>query len=99
MIGEGKYNINSIREIKVTKSYLGLSQAVRGCQDGEPILDCTTRLYIDTALNLCGCLPLNMRTDMNVSTVNEDKSLILINLHFSSLCVQKKSLSVFRESP
>ena len=66
LIGEGKYNINSIREIKVTKSYLGLRQSVRGCQDGEPILDCTTRLYIDTALNLCGCLPLSMRTDMKV---------------------------------
>ena len=79
MIGEGKYNINSIREIKVTKSYLGLSQAVRGCQDGEPILDCTTRLYIDTALNLCRCLPLSIRTDMNVRTVKEDNSLISDN--------------------
>ena len=46
----------------MTDSYLGLDQNIRGCQNEEPLQSCTTKVYTDTVLEECGCLPLNMRT-------------------------------------
>ena len=61
LIGEGEYNLNALKEITVTESYLGLHQAIRGCQNDEPIDNCTTRQYHNTILGKCGCLPINIR--------------------------------------
>ena len=64
--GEGQYNINELKEIKVTESYLGLEQHVKGCQNNEPIQNCSTRTYIDTLFKECGCLPFNVRLSEKV---------------------------------
>ena len=32
MEGEGEYNLNDVKEIVVTDSYLGLDKTIRGCQ-------------------------------------------------------------------
>ena len=64
--GEGEYNLNALKKIKVTDSYLDLNQDVRGCQNNVDILNCTTRNYIDTHLRKCGCLPFNLRQIHNV---------------------------------
>ena len=61
MTGEGEYNLNVLKEIMVTESYLGLDQNTRKCQKVQPLHNCTTRLYIDTTVQKCGCLPFNMR--------------------------------------
>ena len=61
LIGEGEYNLNDLKEIKVTDSYLGLDQEVRKCQNDEPLKNCTTRQYLDTLLRECGCLPITLR--------------------------------------
>ena len=58
MIGEGKYNLNALKEIKVTDSYLGLDKNVKGCQNEESLEECTTRQHMDTYLQQCGCLPI-----------------------------------------
>ena len=60
-IGEGEYNLFALKEIRVTESYLGLEKEKRGCQNLEPIDNCTTRQYHDTIIGECGCLPLNIR--------------------------------------
>ena len=57
LIGEGKYNLNAIKEIKVTDSYLGLDIEDRGCQNEEAVEECTTRQYIQNLRQKCGCLP------------------------------------------
>ena len=67
LIGEGKYNLNDVKEIKVTDSYLGMDMKYRGCQNEEPFEECTTRHYIDTTLLKCGCLALSLPTSKNVS--------------------------------
>ena len=62
LIGEGQYNLNDLKEIKVTDSYLGLDHDVRGCQQtNEPVLNCKTRKYMRSLLKKCYCLPFNMR--------------------------------------
>ena len=72
-IGEGEYNLNVLKEIKVTDSYLGLDQRERGCQNEEPPDTCTTRKYHKTILGKCGCLPVNIRL------FNEVFLLIIVN--------------------
>ena len=64
--GEGKYNLNAIKEIKVTDSFLGLDIEDKGCQNEEPIENCTTRQYIETLLHQCSCLPLKLTEAQNV---------------------------------
>ena len=61
LIGEGKYNLNAVKEIKVTESFLGLTKKIRECQNEEEIYECTTRYYKKTLLNHCGCLPLSLQ--------------------------------------
>ena len=63
LIGEGEYNLNVLKESIATDSYLGLDQNIRKCQNEESLYNCTTRKYIDTLLDQCGCLPLNIKID------------------------------------
>ena len=71
--GEGKYNLNAIKEIKVTDSFLGLDMADKECQNEEPIQNCTTRQYIDTVLDHCGCFPLKLTTAEHVKSLIQSK--------------------------
>ena len=64
---EGEYNLNVMKEVKVTDSFLGLDQVVRGCQNQESLHDCSTRNHIDTYLDKCGCLPFNMKFSHKVN--------------------------------
>ena len=57
-MGEGKYNLDAVKEIKVTESFLGMDMEDKGCQLEEPLDNCTTRHHMDTVLHQCGCLPL-----------------------------------------
>ena len=41
--GEGEYNLNVIKDVKVTESFHTLSKDDKGCQNTETIDDCTTR--------------------------------------------------------
>ena len=60
LIGEGKYNLDALKEIKVTESYAGMNMKVRGCQTEKPLEDCTTRHHTETIIQQCGCLPLRL---------------------------------------
>ena len=77
LFGEGQYNINDIKEIKVSQSYLRLDRDVRNCQNNEQFDNCTTTHYLDTILGECGCLPSYMRLTDNVQQVKH--KIILIN--------------------
>ena len=58
--GEGEYNLDVVKEIEVTDSFLGLDQDAKECQDEEPYFNCTTRHYLNTVQRLCGCLPASL---------------------------------------
>ena len=108
-MGEGKYNLNALKEIDVTESYLGLDQDVRGCQNKESFHNCTTRKYIDTLRDKCGCIPLNIRlSDMvnviqmiNIIMINNNNQMIMnANLIFCLLrnhYAQQPSLAVYKK--
>ena len=60
--GEGEYNINVLKEVEVTESYLGLNVDVTHCQNIETLEECETRSYVDTIKHKCNCLPFNIWT-------------------------------------
>ena len=66
LIGEGEYNLNVLTVIKVTDSYMGIDQKIRKCQNDEPFFNCTSRKYVNSYLQECGCLPMNMWHDNEV---------------------------------
>ena len=43
LIGEGQYNLNTLKEIVVTDSFLGLPEKDKSCQNVETYDDCITR--------------------------------------------------------
>ena len=78
LVGEGEYNLNALKEIKSTESYLGLDEGVRECQNDEPQDNCTTRQYVDSLLQQCGCLPFNIKL-----SIEENLFLFRINIDVS----------------
>ena len=63
--GAGKYDLNVLKGIKVTESYLGLPEKATGCQNTQKLQDCERKQYFDALHNECGCLPLSLRIKAN----------------------------------
>ena len=63
-----EYKLDDLTQIKVTDSFIGLDEHVRECQTIEPLFNCTTRKYLATLVEKCGCLPLNIRMSNEVTT-------------------------------
>ncbi len=57
LTGEGQYNFNSIKQIDVTESFLGIDQEFTKCQNKEPLDDCMTNNYFIEVKKKCKCLP------------------------------------------
>ena len=66
LYGEGLFNLNSVKYISVTDSFLGLDRAVKKCQSIETIDNCKTRLYTEKMRKNCGCMPLSLRLSEKV---------------------------------
>ena len=69
LFGEGQYNLHSMKEIKVTDSFLGLDKDTRNCQNIESYIDCESRLHLKNLRKACGCLPLSLKMSEKVSKV------------------------------
>ena len=61
LIGEGVYNLNDMKVIEVTDSFLSMDQEDRKCQSNEPLLNCTAKNYMKELIKQCRCLPFNIR--------------------------------------
>ena len=65
--GEGQYNLNNMKEISVTDSFMGLHRDTRNCQNIETFNDCQTRAYMEKLRKECGCLPLSLQLTEKVN--------------------------------
>ena len=63
---EGQYNLNNLKEISVTDSFMGLDRATRNCQETESYDDCKTWIHVENLRHECGCLPLSLRLSEKV---------------------------------
>ena len=80
LVGEGQYNLNNLKEVTVTDSFLGLEKDTRHCQNIETYHDCKTRVHIENLRQECGCLPLSLKL---LEKVNEMTLEILTWLSIS----------------
>ena len=69
--GEGSYNLNILKEIKVTESFNELDEDIKKCQNVEAYDGCTTRNYMKQLKRKCGCLPLAIRLSDQVKSFSE----------------------------
>ena len=53
-----KYNLNAVKDIRVTEDFYKLDNI--GCSV-EPYDNCTTRIYVERVISKCGCLPFSMQ--------------------------------------
>ena len=60
--GEGHYGLGDIREIQVTKEFVGLGEKVTHCQTEEYREDCLSRKYRERVLSQCNCSPFYLRS-------------------------------------
>ena len=66
LVGEGIYNLNAVKEIKVTESFLGLDNDIKQCQTKDSYLDCTSKHYMERVTQDCGCVPLSLMISKEV---------------------------------
>ena len=66
LYGEGQYNLHSMKEIKVTDSFMGLDEDARSCQNIETYDNCNTRLHLKNLRQECGCVPLSLKLSEEV---------------------------------
>ena len=58
-----EYNLNNVKEIKVTDEFLTLDKTTINCQNYETLQDCKNRKYTNTILQQCNCLPFGIAYD------------------------------------
>ena len=58
---EGQYNLNNLKKISVTDSFMGLDIKKRNCQSIDKYDQCKTMLHMENLRHECGCLPLSLR--------------------------------------
>ena len=58
---EYTYNLNVVKEMRVTDSFLSLPKEDIQCQNDATLMDCRTNKYLQYLLEKCKCLPLNLR--------------------------------------
>ena len=77
MLVVGKqYNLNNVKEIKVTEEFISLKKDATKCQNKESFDDCTSRLYMEALMTQCKCRPFAIRQKGNVKFSN-----LLSNFH------------------
>ena len=63
---EGQYNLNNLKEITVTDSFIGLDREIKHCQDVVAYDECKAKSYVEILRQECGCLPLALRLSEKV---------------------------------
>ena len=58
--GGGHYGLTDIKDVRVSREFVGLGQAVTHCQTKEAGADCLTRRHQETVLATCGCAPFSL---------------------------------------
>ena len=66
IVEEGEYNLNNLKEISVTDSFMGLDRDTIHCQNVEAYENCKTQSHIENLKQECGCLPLSLRLSEKV---------------------------------
>ena len=70
-----EYNLNVIKEVRVTDSFQSMGKDIKGCQE-ESYDECTTRKYVNDLMNKCQCLPFQFMVPNKVVSTRKIKTKI-----------------------
>ena len=59
--GDGNYALTDLKEIDVTKGFLGPDEKIKQCQMEESYRECRTKKYFKKGIAKCKCVPFAMR--------------------------------------
>ena len=79
-----EFNLNNVKEIKVTKQFLGLNMDIIGCQNVNSLSDCKTEQYRSTLKEQCHCSPLSLNPKEKVIKFDN------INFRYISFYFEKR---------
>ena len=60
MSGGGHYGLTEIKDVRVSREFVGLGEAVSQSKTKEAGADCLTRKHQETVLATCGCAPFSL---------------------------------------
>ena len=60
------YNLNVMKDVKVTDSFLTLDENVIECQNDTTFENCVTQNYLEGYIKKCNCLPIQVRLSTEV---------------------------------
>ena len=90
--GDGNYPLSSVKEIKVTDTFLGLEQRFRKCQTKESLGECTSALLLNKSIEMCGCVPFGLKTLTDGNQESFKLFFLFINtLNYSQFVTMKAS--------
>ena len=72
-----------VKDNKASDDFLSLDDDVKQCHD-EASDECNTRIYVETVIENCGCLPLSMKTSQHQEVIID----VSVSVHSSSLQVR-----------
>ena len=59
--GGGHFALENLKEMKVTKSFLGLDEDIRKCGGKKTTVECNEDLLMKEIVGTCNCVPLNIK--------------------------------------
>ena len=79
LYGAGQYELNNVKEVLVTESFLGMEQETIGCSNKEDTGSCHTRRYLERLNATCHCIPFSLKYHLNITQVHLLLSGFLFN--------------------
>ena len=62
-----EYKIRLFKEIEVTDNYFAIDERIRKCQSRKLYDECIKNSHVDSIRTSCGCLPLSLQYNKNVT--------------------------------
>ena len=87
LYGGGQYEVSSVKEVLATRSFLGMEQEVRRCQEEEATETCHTRYYLHNLLQIIIHPSYQPQTLFTVKVLRRQKCLVL--LQFVPACLNQ----------
>ena len=71
LYGAGQYELNNVKEVVTTESFLGMDQETIGCSSEEITGSCHTRNYLERLTATCHCIPFTLKYHLHQAQVQE----------------------------
>ena len=60
-MGEGNFRLGDVKQVVTTEDFDSLDESIKGCQMETSFEDCVTKNSLETLVNICNCIPYNLK--------------------------------------